>query len=163
MLTAILPPSPAWRPRSEGDRPIGEVWKSLSHLEATYPGFARWFWGIVEPGLRLGSRRVFVRRSGSGLEGIVIAKRDPAERKLCTVWTAPHARGLRVATGLVAEAIDWLEDPLPLLTVPEERMPEFRGLVAGFGFEATEALPSYYRSGRTEYVFNGRLRRRLDC
>lgn len=163
MISAIWMPASAPLPAREGDCPMGEIWSSLTHLEATYPGFGQWLGGTVEPGLLLGSRRVFVRRSGSVLDGVVIAKREPAERKLCTIWTAPHARSSGVASGLVEEAIDWLEDPAPLLTMPEERMTEFRGLIAAFGFEPTEVLRSYYREGKSEFVFNGRLRRRPDC
>lgn len=158
----LMPPSTWLSVRADGGA-MDEIWRSLSHLEAIYPGFARWLWGTVEPGLRLGSRRVFVRRSAAGLDGIVIAKRDTAERKLCTIWTAPHARASGIASDLVEEAIDWMDDPMPLLTVPEERVHEFRGLVAAFRFEPTEVLQSYYRNCKAEYVFNGRLRGRLDC
>lgn len=163
MLSALQLPPPAHRLLTRSDNAWDEIWRSLSHLESIYPGFGRWFRGIVEPGLLSGSRRIFVSRSSSGLDGIVIAKRCRAERKLCTVWTAPHARGSRIATSLIAEAIDWMDDPLPLLSVPEERLPEFRGLITGFGFAPTQVLHSYYRFGKAEYVFNGCLRRQPDC
>jgi GNAT superfamily N-acetyltransferase len=154
--------SPAWPSAADG-RVADEAWACLSHLVAAYPGFETWYWSKVEPGLALGSRRIFVQRSGSALLGVVIAKREREERKLCTVWTAASARRAGVASSLIAEAMDWLDVDRPLLTVPEERMPEFAGIVSMLHFERTQVLASYYRPGCAEHVFNGCLAPRQDC
>lgn len=134
-----------------------EVWPLLAHLAGTYPGFRTWFWDTFAAGIPRGERRAFVHEGQGRIDGVVLAKADSRERKLCTIWVAPHARGRRIASDLVEEACDWLEDPLPLLTVPEERLAELTPLMRARGFQPTEALPSCYRAGRVEHVFNGRL------
>lgn len=134
------------------------IWPSLAHLEDTYPGFSLWYRERVIPGLATGERRLFVDMRDGSCGGVVIAKRDAHERKLCTVWVAETARGRGVAGRLMDEAIDWLEDACPLLTVPEERLNEFLALARRRRFQLTQKLPSFYRLGRAEYVFNGLLR-----
>lgn len=163
MLHTRPPASPTGVPIPHPTAMVEQVWPRLAQLETTYPGFRAWFWGKVAPGLEIGDRRVFIHAGSASVDGVVIAKRNASERKLCTIWVAPEARGRRIASDLVDEAIDWLEDPLPLLTVPEERLAELTPLARSRGFELSQAIESCYRAGRTEYVFNGRLRRRADC
>jgi len=139
---------------------IDRVWGALSCLEMTYPGFGVWFHTRVVQGLEAGTRRFFVSSRGDRLSAVVIAKRDDLERKLCTVWVDPDHRGSGLATRLIDEASDWLEETHPLLTVPQERIAEFLPLVRSRDFALTQALPSYYRGDAIEYVFNGRLRPR---
>ncbi|WP_425467319.1 GNAT family N-acetyltransferase [Rubellimicrobium roseum] len=133
------------------------AWRALQGLQSTYPGFRSWYWSKVVPGVERGSRRIFLSTDQSGLKGVVIAKRG-AERKLCTVWVAPHARRHGVGRLLVADAMDWLETERPLITVSEHRAPLFLGLFQYFGFELQEELLGYYGGSSKELVFNGRLR-----
>ncbi|WP_281799742.1 GNAT family N-acetyltransferase [Methylocystis echinoides] len=134
-----------------------EVWSEISHLQVFYPGFEYWFNAKVASGLRDGSRRVFVERRGKEIAGLAIAKRSALESKLCTLYVAPKFRYRGVAARLANEAFDWLETKQPLFSVPEERLPEFRVLINRWSFVETQALRSFYRNGKIEYVFNGRL------
>ena len=159
--TPTLAVSPA--PLLSPSRPeLEEVWLRLKHLETTYPGFRNWFWSKVASGVRVGERRVFTHAGRDGVDGAVIAKSDGRERKLCTIWVAPAARGQGLASDLVDEALDWLEEPHPLLTVPDDRLAELTPLVRARGFSLTQSIRSCYREGRIEYVFNGHLIPRLD-
>lgn len=133
------------------------AWSALRQLASVYPGFRSWFFDLVVPGLADGSRRIFERVGPNGLEGLVIAKRT-TERKLCTVWTADHARGRGIAAELIVDASEWLGTDKPLLTVPEERLPEFRSLLRRLDYSEVEALKGWYRPGKTEHVFNEHLR-----
>lgn len=146
--------SPA-RPGSQADL-AQAVWDPLAFLQNSYPGFRKWYWRKVVPELATGRRRLFTESSGGALVGIVIAKRSD-ERKLCTIWTAPAARGQGTATRLVRNALCWLGTDTPLLTVPEEDMERFEGLVRAFRFHHHASLRSFYRQGRVEHVFNGVL------
>ena len=135
------------------------VFNTISHLEIMYPGFRDWFFEKVASAPT--ERRVFIEESNSRIIGVAIAKRMESERKLCTLWTDPIARNSGVASKLASRAFDWLQTSHPLFTVPQERMPEFRALLAQWGFGAPRSMVGYYRENRTEYVFNGELRRKL--
>lgn len=120
-----------------------------------YPGFEDWFLSKVVPGMRGGERRIIAYFLGSMLAGIAICKRTEAEKKLCTLWVSPRARGRGIAIELAGEAFDWLGTTKPLFTVPEERIAEFSGLLNSWSFSEPVAYRDLYRPKRIEYVFNG--------
>lgn len=140
------------------------IYFSLSALENLYPHFASWFASKVMPDVNAGSRAIFVCLDDNVLKGIVIAKRTHSERKLCTVWICDRWRQRGIGADLMKSAIDWLGCKHPLISVPQQRISEFRPLFTRWGFQQTQTLSSYYVRGSKEYVFNGRLpERRLTA
>ena len=133
------------------------AFSALVHLEQMYPGFEDWYWGKVVPGLSNGTRQLFIEERGSRIIAAVIAKAEGAERKLCTVWVHPAYTGQKIGVRLMDEAKSWLGTNKPMISVPEERVEEFRSIFIRWGFELTQVLDSYYRPGRKELVFNGIL------
>lgn len=138
-----------------------EVFRHLAPLAKLYPAFENWYWNKAVRDAVSNRRRFFLAFGQNRIQGVVIAKRTPDERKLCTVWICPTARQKRIAEGLVSQANNWLGSTRPLITIPENRLHEFRGLISRFGFVRTEILKGYYRCGQAEHVFNGKLR--LTC
>jgi ribosomal protein S18 acetylase RimI-like enzyme len=121
-----------------------------------YPDFDVWFHRKVMPGLRKGTRLLLADQVDDRVLGIAIAKREE-EKKLCTLWVSPEARGLGIGPALAEEAFEWIGSYRPLFTVPQERMPEFKNLINCLGFCQAQKLVGYYRPGIAEYVFNGLL------
>lgn len=138
---------------------ISAVYGQLADLECYYPDFESWYWTKVVPGLRDQSRALFVHEQ-RGQFSVVIAKRTSNEKKLCTVRTNSRSAGQRIATHLIFEAMDWLGCEKPLITVPEERLSEFKSIFSRLDFSLGQIADSYYRFDRREYVFNGRIIRR---
>ncbi|QCB53936.1 GNAT family N-acetyltransferase [Sphingopyxis sp. PAMC25046] len=132
-------------------------WPALAHLEASYPGFGAWYWSKVVPGLDNATRQILHVGDVENPAAIAIVKRDNIEAKICTLWVSETCRGKGVGGELMAEAIDWIGHAHPLFTVPAERYEEFRPLMARFRFEETMRIPSLYRSGVVEHVYNGQL------
>jgi GNAT superfamily N-acetyltransferase len=130
------------------------IFACLAHLECQYPGFDRWFWKKVVPGLLDGSRRVFMEDDGH-IRGIVISKRSPSQRKLCTVWVDSDCTGQGIGRALMEDAMKWLGTARPLITVPEERLFEFEPLFKRWRFSLDQVVHSLYRADCREYVFNG--------
>jgi len=128
----------------------------LVSLEKQYPDFRTWYFEKVLPGIAVGRRRVLTRMRGDRLVGLAIAKRE-TERKLCTLWVDPAFRGHGIAAELADEAFDWIGSDRPLFTVPEEQLLSFSRLLRRWAFNQTQVVPSYYRLGKHEHVFNGKL------
>jgi GNAT superfamily N-acetyltransferase len=136
---------------------VVRVYDSIKHLDAFYPAFERWYWGTVVPGLADGTRLLETVIRDGELVGILIAKRNKEERKLCTLWVHRKFAGSGVGVRLIRAGCEWVGSSTPLATVPEERMSEFGDLLPRLGFELTQVVQSYYRDGKAEYVFNGQL------
>jgi GNAT superfamily N-acetyltransferase len=136
-----------------------KAYDCISHLSHFYPGFEGWYWGKVVPGVSQGCRLVHVVKREDRIVGVLIAKREAGEKKICTLWVENALKGSGLGVRLIHFACDWLETARPLASVPEERMPELSGVLGRLGFRLTERLDSFYRLGKTEFVFNGRLSR----
>lgn len=121
-----------------------------------YPGFDQWYQARVLPGLADGTRIILTRQDGSGIYGGLIAKRNGEERKICSLLVRPDRRGKGVASGLIAEAIAWLGDPLPLMTVPGSVDRDIGGLLDRFGFVRTGTVPLSSDPTGIEIIYNGR-------
>ncbi|MFG1418756.1 GNAT family N-acetyltransferase [Xanthobacter sp. V0B-10] len=136
---------------------MATVHERIVHLSAYYPAFDNWFWGLVVPGTFNGTRLVHTVIRDGRIVGVLIAKLEACERKICTVWVDDAYKGTGMGVRLIRHGCDWLGTSRPLATVPEERMPEFAAVLSRLGFELTECLDSFYRTGKKELVFNGHL------
>lgn len=129
----------------------------VSNFAVYYPDIDRWFTSKVQPGLRSGSRKILVDAANGKLNALSILKKSESERKICTFWVAPTARGCGVGRRLLTSSIAWLECATPLLTVPEKEIEAFTRLLSNTGFQLTQRIPGAYRPDSIEYVFNGSI------
>ncbi|WP_082475477.1 GNAT family N-acetyltransferase [Rhizobium sp. Leaf341] len=130
----------------------------ISNFAVYYPGIDRWFTSKVQPGLMSGARKILVDVADNNkLNAIAILKKNDSEKKICTFWVSPTARGRGVGRRLLADSVAWLECATPLLTVPEEELANFKPLLSETGFKLTQFIPGAYRHGSIEYVFNGSI------
>ena len=129
----------------------------VSNFAVYYPDIDRWFTSKVQPGLTSGSRKILIDVANGKLNALSILKKSDSERKICTFWVAPAARGCGVGRRLLTNSIAWLECATPLLTVPEEEIQGFSALLSNASFRLTQSIPGAYRPGSIEYVFNGSI------
>nr|WP_321455044.1 hypothetical protein [uncultured Cohaesibacter sp.] len=133
------------------------VFGCLEHLDQNYyPGFRKWFWDKVTNDVFHDTRHIFTATYMGQIVGLAIAKRGE-EKKLCTLWVREDFRDFNLASDLAEQAFLWIGTNKPLFTIPEEKMPLFKGLLNKWSFENVTAYKGYYRSNKLEYVFNGSL------
>jgi GNAT superfamily N-acetyltransferase len=156
--------TPKWSVRSDSrailltaDR-AEEVYEHLRSLEAFYPCFEDWFFNRVVPGLSDGTRTIIGFERDGRVKASAIVKRSMREVKLCTIFVERELQKKGLGVRLFRLALDWLNEPHPLATVSEERLPEFRRLFDAAGFTLSYIALGYYRPGKREYVYNGVLR-----
>ncbi len=126
----------------------------LCDLSSDYPQIKRWFCQKVVPGLHDGRRFLFrVRRNGQ-LVGLGIGKREPDERKICTVRVAPSHAGLGIGVRIFDALLRWLDVDRPTLTVSESKLHAFERIFDHFGFEMTSKTRDLYVRGSTEIGYN---------
>lgn len=127
--------------------------EQLSYLETIYPGFRHWFDRKVQPGLLAGTRYLDVIEYEDKLAGIVIAKNDGGERKLCTVWVHPDFRGLGIGIRLIKAACLWLGTDRPLVSVSEANHAPVDKLLKKLGFLHTSSKMNP-KTGLIEHFYN---------
>jgi hypothetical protein len=126
----------------------------LVPLSADYPDIARWFSHKVVPGLRTGTRVLISVERGEDLVGIGIGKREPSERKICTVRVMQSFAGRGIGLRLFDQLLYWLDDDRPHLTVSEIRLPSFERIFEWYGFKLTSLQRGRYVAGVTEFFYN---------
>lgn len=127
--------------------------EQLSYLEAIYPGFTHWFDSKVQPGIIAGTRYLNVIEHDGMLTGIVIAKNEEGERKLCTVWVHPDFRGRGIGGRLIKAACLWLGTDRPLASVSETNFVTVNGLLKRLGFLHTSSKTNP-QTGLIEHYYN---------
>ena len=127
--------------------------EQLSYLETIYPGFRHWFDDKVQPGIIAGTRYLDVIEHGERLTGIVIAKNEEGERKLCTVWVHPDFRGRGLGIRLIRAACLWLGTDQPLASVSETNYVAVNGLLKRLGFLHTSSKLNP-TTGLIEHYYN---------
>lgn len=134
---------------------LDQLWSTIEPLEGMYPGFRRWYWGKVVPGIFQKTRRIFWIGDVIRPSAVAIVKKEHGEAKICTIWVSEDSRTRGYGRLLLEEAIEWLDTDSPLFTIPAERYLEFMSLMSRFSFKETARIDSLYRKGVTEHIFNG--------
>ena len=142
------------------DSEIDSIFSELSFLRTEYPDFYSWFYDKVVPELSNGSREVFIAQtplSFGKVNGVLVLKNTSSEKKICTLYVDKESRMNGIGQKFMNIAFNELNTDKPLITVSDNRLKDFDGLLNKFNFESVDALPNYYADNHTEYTFNGHL------
>lgn len=118
-----------------------------------YPGIETWFETKVIPGACAGTRKILTIKRNGEIVGLGIAK-DEDEKKICTVRVSNKYYGSGLGIRIFDQLLDWLDVSNPILTVGEEKLPQFSRIFDHYGFKLTSYRKDLYQIGRTELVFN---------
>lgn len=157
------PQRPSAQLRDYGRDDRWAVLHLLSFLPDLYPGGERWLetsLRSVDPCLR----PVRLAELGGRIVGISIFKvRDSARAKLSTIWVAPEARGRRVGSLLLDDAVKRAErlalDSVTI-TVRDRLDPQIRPLLTRYRFHREAIESNRYGRGAHEVIWLWRKERR---
>lgn len=136
-------------------------------LEFLYPGFKKWFYETVIPGLNKPNpdREIIFLMSPDDeccefakVAGFAILKKTIDERKICSFRISAGYRDAGYGETLMCSCFDYLETTTPLISISDNYKKMFEGLLDKYHFKLTQTLEEHYRPGISEYVFNGYLK-----
>lgn len=137
-----------------------KIYNMLGFLSKDYPKQKSWFYKKHLPEtLDLDSGRdiIFVYDKDKKIYGTAFVKKDNIEKKICTLYVAPDARGIGIGTQLVEKSIEILGTTKPLITFADYKLSMFEGLIKKYQWEKTEEIPGLYNDINKELVYNGYL------
>lgn len=126
-------------------------------ISPDYPYHFEWFYTKCIPGVFAGTREVYTAVYDKKVVGVVFAKKDNNEAKVCTMWVDENMRGKHIATKLLEAAFPFLGTTKPLISVADYKLDMFKGVSAKYGWTITQRLENYYAEGVSEIVYNGTL------
>lgn len=134
-----------------------EVFSNISQLKYCYPEFYGWYFNKVVPGLIDGSRSFIIEFRDEKLAGIAILKDTTKEKKICTIWVNDKYKSKGIGFRLFEKSMRLLDTDKPLLTVSEDRLPEFEKIFHHFDYEYAAEYHGLYLPRKRELSFNGFL------
>ena len=126
------------------DYPKHKSWFYQKHLPATL---------VAESGRDI----IFAYDKDRKIYGTSFIKKDNVEKKICTLFVSPDARGLGVGTALVEKSMELLGTTKPMITLADYKLPMFEGLIKKYHWEKTQVISGLYNEHSKELVYNGYL------
>lgn len=137
---------------------VNDVFTDLKKLSWQYPNFESWLDEKVLTGLYDGTRSIIVEWRDDKIAGVAILKHDSVEKKLCCLIIMPDFQNKGIGIKLFKKVFSVLGTDKPLLSISEDKLPEFEKIFNYFGFEKTETYPNLYHPNTTEISYNGYLK-----
>lgn len=134
-----------------------EVFNNIYHLENSYPTFNNWYFNKVVPGLIDGTRSFIIEFRDEKFAGIAILKDTAEEKKICTISINNEYKSKGIGFRLFEKSMRLLDANRPLLTVSEDRLPEFEKIFHHFDYEYVAEYHGLYLPRKRELSFNGFL------
>ena len=137
---------------------VDRVFKDLKKLSWQYPNFESWLDEKVLTGLYDGTRSIIVEWRNGKIAGVAILKHDSKEKKLCCLIIMPDFQNKGIGIKLFKKVFSVLGTDKLLLSISEDKLPEFEKIFNYFGFVKTETYPKLYNPNSTEISYNGYLK-----
>lgn len=138
-----------------------QLYSMTDFINEDYPKHKSWFYKKHLPAsLTRGSGRDIIYATDTDLQqmvGTAFVKQDEFEKKICTLFVDPEARGQRVATHLLEKCFDVLQTTKPMITLADYKLPMFEGIIKKYGWEKTQEVSGLYNDKYKELVYNGIL------
>lgn len=127
-----------------------------------YPKHKSWFYQKHLPATlteNSGRDIIFAYDKDKNLYGTSFIKKDLEEKKICTLFVSPNARGLGVGTALVEKSMEILGTTKPMITFADYKLEMFEGLIKKYNWVQTQIVSGLYNDHAKELVYNGILER----
>lgn len=139
----------------EVEKIIQQVLVLSMQVKQDYPDYKNWFLNTQVPGLYDGTRNIIIAHIKDKIVGFVSLKKEEGEKKICTFYVEKGFRQNKIGTILVEQAIEYLEEDKPLITIPLSKLHEFIKIGERLGWQITDIKENLYRIGTPEVIVNG--------
>lgn len=136
------------------------VRRLLTDLEICYPLFSEWLEKVFRELETTDTRKIILCITNDifNVVGVAIIKNTEEERKICTLRVSEQYQRQGIGSNLLQRAIHELKTPLPLITVSEIYLEDFKPFLYKHGFKLKDKVKSLYKKGQYEYFFNEKFK-----
>lgn len=123
-------------------------------MEIKYSNFADWYDKVfVEVFMDNVRRDIVLAVDGKTIAGILILKDMDGEKKVCTIVVVPAYRKQGIANELFEIAFEYLGTRKPMLSMSQDLVPSFSGIIRKFEFKLTN-IDQAYNTKKAEFYYN---------
>ena len=130
---------------------VNEIYLLTDYNKKQYPNYYKWYFRKNIPRVIDGTGEVIFYLDGFEIVGLSILKKTDDESKICTLLISEEQRKKGYSSLILEDAFDYLKTDKPIITIPENRLDEFSGIIRAYNWKETEIIGDYYTP---EVVFN---------
>lgn len=127
-------------------------------VKEDYPDYKEWYETKQIPGIFDNTRNIIIAHIGNRLVGFISLKKTKTEKKICTFYVEKTFQKNKIGTILVEKAVAYLEEEKPLITIPMDKMKDFKRISNRYNWKVTDIKENLYRIGTPEVIVNGELK-----
>jgi GNAT superfamily N-acetyltransferase len=132
----------------------GAILNFLQEIKGIYPNIENWYIKKVVPELHTDQRNIFCSFVDDKLVGLIIAKKEGIEKKICTLRIHPEYRNRGIAKVLMNIALKWLGTDTPHMTISEGLVKQYGGIIRRYNLKLNFTFDGLYKDSVREYFYN---------
>lgn len=136
---------------------LNDVLVLSMQVKDDYPDYRQWYQTVQLPGIYDGTRNIIIAHINDRIVGFVSLKKEE-EKKICTFYVEKNYRRNRIGLLLAEKAINYLEEEKPLITIPMDKLHEFKKIANKYNWEVSEIKENLYRTTTPEVIVNGTIK-----
>ena len=130
------------------------IFDVFQSMEIKYSNFSDWYDKIFVEVLMDNMRRdIVLAVDGTTIAGIMILKDMDGEKKVCNIVVLPAYRKQGIANEFFEIAFEYLGTRKPMLSMSQDLVPSFSGIIRKFKFKLTN-IDQAYNTDKAEFYYN---------
>lgn len=130
------------------------IFDVFQSMDIKYANFAAWYDKVFVEVLMDDVRRdIVLAVDGTTIAGILILKDIDGEKKMCNIVVVPAYRKKGIASELFEIAFEYLGTRKPMISIAQDLVPSFSGLIRKFKFKLTNIDQAYHKN-KAEFYYN---------
>ena len=141
---------------------IDDVYEFTKFANMYYPNYKNWYYDKHIEGIGNGRTIIFVRDNVTRkIVGVCNLKNNREEKKLCSLYVDEKYRKQGIGFKLLDYAFNYLRTNKPVFSVNSKNYNDYKNIINGNDWNLKEILGNYYMYGDCEYVYNGKIRKKI--
>ena len=133
---------------------VNEIYMLTDYNHNQYQEYLKWYYSKNIPRILNGTGEIIFYLDGLTVAGLAILKKDKIESKICTLMIDENYRKKGYSKDLLEMSFDYLGTDKPLITIPSNRIDEFKSIINTYDWKESCKTDIYLSE---EVVFNKKL------
>lgn len=129
---------------------VAAIYLQTAYNHKQYPGYLNWFYTVNLPRILTKKGDVIFYLDGLEIVSLATLKKDD-EKKICTLLVSEDYQKKGYSKQILEDSFHYLETDKPLITIPTNRLDEFKGIISAYNWKETTRTDEYYSE---EVIFN---------
>ena len=137
--------------RKNFSKATNEIYLLTDYNHKQYQEYLKWYYTKNIPRVLDGTGEIIFYLDGLTVAGLSILKKDLTESKICTLMINEEYRRRGYGKELLESSFDYLGTDKPLITIPNNRIEEFKSFIDTYNWQETNRTDIYLSE---EVIFN---------